>query len=261
MTDKPLVSIIIACYNSDKYIYETLDSLQNQVHTNWECIIVDDGSTDKSKEVIMPFVEKDKRYKYVYQKNQGASVARNTGIKNSSGKYILPLDSDDYISTNYTQKAIEILEKNPTVKVVYCKGMMFGDKKGEFKLAPFSFEKLIIKNMLIVASMYRREDYDKTPGYDPKMFSSEDWEFWISLLKTGGEVYKIPEFHWFYRKHKESKNKKNHHRREELRQYVCNKHPELYENLFPNPIQTYLDMEKYKKYYNKIRKLTFRKPV
>ncbi len=261
MKEEPKVSIITAIYNGEKYISETLACLLDQNYTNWENIVVDDGSTDDSAEIIRSFVEKDNRYKYFHQENQGAAAARNMAIRNSTGKYILPLDADDLISKDYVREAVEILGNHPEIKLVYCNALMFGNKKGPFILPEYSFKDLIIKNMIINSSMYRRSDYDLTTGYDSAMFSSEDWEFWISLLKTGGEVYKIAENHWFYRRHADSKNDKYHHRRAELRQIVYQKHKELYSDLFDNPIQTYIDFQLYKKYYNFCRRLSLRKPV
>ncbi|HET8828564.1 MAG TPA: glycosyltransferase family A protein [Pelobium sp.] len=261
MNDQPKISIIIACYNCAKYIKETLVCVLEQEYENWECIIVDDGSTDQSALVVQDYIKDKKNYIYIKQSNKGASVARNTAIKHSSGKYILPLDADDLMSKSYTKLAVEILEKDPEIKLVYCKTMLFGNKKGEFKLVDYSFERLIIQNMIVNSSVYRRADYDRTSGYDPEMYDSEDWEFWISLLKTGGKVYKIPDFLFFYRKHKGSKNKKFNAKREALRQYVCRKHSDIYAYFFDNPIQIYFEHQKYKKAYNIIRRLTFRKLI
>lgn len=261
MTNQPLVSIITPCYNSDLYIAETLNSIILQDYPKWECIVVDDGSADNSATIVKEIIAREPRIKYLLQANSGASTARNRGIMESKGKYILPIDSDDLIHPTYLSRAVEILEARPETKVVSCDVKLFGEKNKALIHTAYSFDKLLIQNMLVVSSMYRREDYDKTDGYDPKMFSSEDWEFWISLLKDGGEVYKIPEYLLFYRKHAGSKNKKNHTKRALLRQYVFQKHKELYLDLFDNPIQIYFEHQKYKKYYNLFRRLTFRPPV
>lgn len=261
MKNQPLVTIITPCFNSENYIAETLNSVMAQDYPNWECIVVDDGSTDNSATIVKEMSAREPRIKYLIQPNSGASTARNKGIKESRGKYILPLDSDDLIHPSYLTKAVDILESHPKIKVVYCDVKLFGDKNKDLIHKDYSFKSLITQNMLVVSSMYRREDYDKTNGYDPRMFSSEDWEFWISLLKDGGEVFKIPEHLLYYRKHAGSKNKKNHKKRAILRQYVFQKHKELYLDLFENPIQIYFEHKKYKKYYNLFRKLTFRRPV
>lgn len=94
----PLISLIIPCYNAQDFVFKTLESVFLQTYTNWECIIVDDGSKDNSKDSIKKWTEKDSRFIYHYQKNGGISNARNTGFKLSKGEFIYFLDSDDLIS-------------------------------------------------------------------------------------------------------------------------------------------------------------------
>ena len=91
----PKVSVIVPCYNQGEYLADALESVLYQTFTDWECIIVNDGSSDNTEEVANKFCELDKRFKYISQTNQGVSAARNNGIKASSGTYILPLDGDD----------------------------------------------------------------------------------------------------------------------------------------------------------------------
>ncbi len=107
---------------------DALNSVLAQVYTNWECIILDDGSTDDSAKVAKAYTEKDKRFTYIYQVNKGLPSARNAAIKNSSGKYILPLDADDKISPGYLAGAVDVLEKNKDIKLVYCRAELFGKK-------------------------------------------------------------------------------------------------------------------------------------
>ena len=92
-----LVSIIIPVYNAEKYLMETLDSVLTQTYSSWECIIVDDGSTDTSKNIALDFCLDDKRFKYYYQTNSGPSVARNNGVEYTQGDHIQFLDADDVL--------------------------------------------------------------------------------------------------------------------------------------------------------------------
>ena len=85
---KKLVSIIIPLFNAEKYLVETLNSVVSQTYSNWECIIVDDGSTDFSERIVKEYCKQDERFKYYYQNNSGPSVARNFAFKQSSGDYI-----------------------------------------------------------------------------------------------------------------------------------------------------------------------------
>ncbi|MFZ2976081.1 MAG: glycosyltransferase [Candidatus Moraniibacteriota bacterium] len=242
----PLVSVIIPSYNQAIFLSETLDSVLEQDYKNWECIIIDDGSTDNTKDIAQKYCNQDKRFEYIKQENQGPSVARNNGILNSSGKYILPLDSDDLISKDYLQEAVGILENKPKIKLVYCKVELFGDALGIWNLPEYSYEKILFGNMIFCTAMFRRLDYDSTSGYDEKMKDGlEDWDFWLSFLKENDIVYQIPKVHFFYRIRKKSRNKKlyaDDKGVEGVYEYIFLKHKILYDGRI-NPLY-----EKYKEY-------------
>lgn len=103
-------SIIIPVYNVEKYIKKCLESIDKQTYQNFEVIIVDDGSTDKSKEIIKKFINKKDKYKYYFKKNGGQSEARNYGLKYATGDYLLFIDSDDYINQDLLQKLKKEIE-------------------------------------------------------------------------------------------------------------------------------------------------------
>jgi glycosyltransferase involved in cell wall biosynthesis len=196
----PLVSVVIPCFNYGHYLSEALDSLISQTYLNWECIVVDDGSIDNTKEVAAFYCSKDARITYIYQNNSGVSVARNSGIKHSKGEYILPLDADDIIAPEYLSKAVSILNIRADIKLVYCDAELFGDKNGPWHLPDFSFENLLKGNMIFCSALFRKSDFVQTNGYNSAMrYRWEDWDFWISFLKDGGKVHKIPEVLFFYR--------------------------------------------------------------
>ena len=109
----PLVSIVTPCYNSEKYISETIESVLNQIYENWEMIIVDDISTDKSIDIIKDYCNKDERIKYyILEEKGGASIARNKAIKESQGKYIAFLDADDIWKPDKLEKQVQFMEDN-----------------------------------------------------------------------------------------------------------------------------------------------------
>ncbi len=197
----PLVSIIIPCYNQALFLEEAVNSVLNCTYPNFEIIIVDDGSHDHSAKIALKIHEKNPEIIHVImQENAGASKARNVGIKAASGKYVLPLDGDDKISENYIQRAVEVLEKNQDVKVVYCEAKKFGNESGYLKLKTFSRKALALDNMIFVSALYRKNNWEECGGYDPRMtWGSEDWEFWINMLKSGGEVVKLPITGFYYR--------------------------------------------------------------
>lgn len=198
--NNPIVSIIVPCYNQAQYLDESLQSILDQTYANWECIVVNDGSHDATDVVIKGWLEKDTRFKYLKKINEGLCSARNSGILMADGEIILPLDADDKIAPNYTTLAVEAFDKDQTLKVVYCKAEKFEDETGEWKLPSFSLFNLSRNNLIFCSAFFKKEDWKAVGGYDIKMkFGWEDWEFWISLLKNGGNVKCLEELGFYYR--------------------------------------------------------------
>lgn len=226
----PLVSVIVPCYNQAKYLDEALQSVLKQSYENWECIIVNDGSPDNTENIAKKWVLKDERFKYYFQENGGVSSARNLGIENANGEYILPLDGDDKIAKDYIKEAIISFEKDDLLKVVYCKAEKFGDEKGEWILNPFSLYNLSKKNMIFCSALYRKTDWELSGGYDINMDDGlEDWEFWISILKYGGKVLCLENIGFYYRvKEKSRNNQLIDENKKKLLEYLSLKHPDFF---------------------------------
>lgn len=125
MSGHSLVSVIIPCYNYGRFLPEALESILAQTYKNWECIIVDDGSTDNTKEVALQYVQKDSRFKYVYQANGGVSSARNRALQEVTGSYIQLLDADDLLESEKFRLQAAFLEENPDVDLVYSNMIFF----------------------------------------------------------------------------------------------------------------------------------------
>ena len=263
MITEPKVSIIIPCYNRGKYIGETLECVQKVNYPNLECIIVDNVSTDNSVEVIQRIAQRDNRFQLIRNDVNNISIARNKAIAASSGEFILPLDSDDLIHPDYVREAVEILQNNPQIAVVTCDAVLFGAKRGKWKRPEYNFNDFLLKVSIHNSSMYRRSGYDKTNGYEPELRFCEDWEFWINLLKRGGDVFKIKKNYLFCRKHKDSTQRKYRNTDENkfVTRFIYEKHGELYASLLENPLELLQQHQKYKKGYNQLRRLTFRKPL
>lgn len=114
----PLVSIIVPCYNQGQYLGEALDCVLAQTYSNWEVIIVDDGSTDNSAEVAKAYIAKDSRIHYFHQSNAGPSAARNYGVRESKGEHIQFLDGDDKLSARCFELAVKHIESSEPSAVV-----------------------------------------------------------------------------------------------------------------------------------------------
>jgi glycosyltransferase involved in cell wall biosynthesis len=138
--NNPLVSIIVTCYNQAYCIIATLESVAAQTYTNWECIIVDDGSNDTSAEVIKQAIGSDQRFSYHYQDNQGVAKARNIGFAMAKGQYINFLDGDDTFLPMKLEKQVQVFQKHPEIDICICDHQYYYE--AEDKYAYYAFEKI-----------------------------------------------------------------------------------------------------------------------
>ncbi|MEO9022459.1 MAG: glycosyltransferase [Ginsengibacter sp.] len=239
MTPSDLVSIVIPCYNQAALMEETVQSVLKSTYPNIEIILINDGSTDNTEEISRQLENKFENVFYHYQENSGPSTARNNGIKKAKGIYILPLDSDDLISDDYISKAVHEFEADKEVKVVYCEAEKFGEKSGKWNLKPFSLGLLARDNMIFVSALFRKKDWENCGGYSEELLRvSEDWEFWISMLKTGGKVIKLPITGFYYRIRKNSRRKgMTSKKKRELIQFINKKHKDFIYNQLNGPLR------------------------
>lgn len=225
------VSVIMPCYNDGEYIKESIKSVKNQTYKNIELIIVDDGSTDKKTINIINNIS-DKHIKVFHSNHLRPAGARNFGIKKSTGKYILPVDSDDLIESTYIEKAVNILESNKNIGVVYCKADLFGEESGEWKLPEYSIKNMLLDNVVFVTALFYKEDWIKVGGFNENMKEGmEDYDFWLSILELDKEIYQIPEILFHYRIKKVSRTssfQKDCTTVKKVYRKIYNNHPILY---------------------------------
>jgi glycosyltransferase involved in cell wall biosynthesis len=200
----PTISIIITSYNRVNLITETLDSVINQTYHNWECIIVDDGSTDGTQNLIANYVKKDQRFVF-YQRNRapkGASCCRNIGIENTKGEYIVFLDSDDIIIDKCLENRIKILNEHPDYDFwVFRTGMFklnIGDSTKTWNLLHKEKEDLLRfigqdNTWSIMGPLWRKKILILLEGFDEYALSSQDWELHIRALIRKYKYYKAPD--------------------------------------------------------------------
>ncbi|MFV0419937.1 MAG: glycosyltransferase family 2 protein [Dysgonomonas sp.] len=246
--NNPVISVIVPCYNQAMYLSETLQSVLEQVFQDWECIIVNDGSSDNTEYIARQWEEKDSRFKYFYKDNGGLSDARNYGIKHALGTYILPLDSDDKIGELYISEAIKVFSTISNVKLVYSNLILFGAENKKLLTSDYQYENLLTENRIFCSGIYRKKDYLKTSGYNPNMKGGlEDWDFWLNLLSPDDVVIKLSDFHFFYRIKdvsmlKSIDNAKN----EQLLLQIFRNHVPLFLEYF-NPIRDHIEADYYKR--------------
>jgi glycosyltransferase involved in cell wall biosynthesis len=197
----PLVSIIIPTYNRAGLIKDTLHSVESQTYANWECIIVDDGSTDNTSEVVKKFIDRDKRFKLLFNKRKkGAQGARNTGLLEAMGKYISFFDSDNLMQPERFSKQIRYLENNSLCDVCTCYSHLLDDKNEIWGTHEWNSAGNILKDLLIGStyvdynsSVIRKTVIDKIGFLDEDCPSYQEWDTHIRL---GGfaRYGTVPEF-------------------------------------------------------------------
>ena len=167
-----IISIIVPIYNVEEYLEECLESIRNQTYTNIEVILVNDGSIDGSKEICERFCQQDNRFKLVTQENQGLSAARNRGVKETIGEYIMFVDSDDVVKENIVE--VLFFYMNSDVDIVECQITRCKDELVENKPTSIMFKgestEAILKSIefkevkfCAFTKLYRRELVEKIP--------------------------------------------------------------------------------------------------
>jgi len=201
-TRMPKVSVVIPCFNHGAFLEEASGSLWCQTFRDFEVVIVDDGSTDFATIELLNRLANSGRAGLVVIRtsNRGVSAARNRAIAQASGSYILPLDADDRIGSDYLALAAAVLDGRPAVAVVYCERQMFGERQGASPLPDYDPRRLLVENLIHQAAMFRKSAWNAVGGFNERMIHGwEDWDFWIAVSRLRGEVVKLPEALFFYR--------------------------------------------------------------
>ncbi len=183
----PLFSIIIPTYNRAHMLPQALQSVQDQTFPDWECIVVDDGSTDNTKEILQQWIEKDNRFRYIYQENAERSAARNNGIKNAKGKYICFLDSDDYYLKERLENLFSFINKNDNPIAMIFSGIAIehNDKVKNINY-PLVEENdkynYIAENVIFSQQVCIHYSILKKHNYNPNFTVGEDMELWLRIV-------------------------------------------------------------------------------
>ena len=201
MSNNPLVSIIIPAFNSDYYIQETLDSILAQTYHNKEIIVVDDGSTDKTAQIIHGYGSK---ITYLYQKNSGGcAVPRNSGIENSSGEFLCFIDADDLMMPERIIRQVDFMKNHPEVGLVFCDYRNFNDDglfpQSHFENCPRLWSQLQGKKEMVLEKpclilthenfgiagtfFIRRNCLKIAAKFEPSLKSCEDFHFYFRLAR------------------------------------------------------------------------------
>jgi len=202
---QPLVSIIVPCFNHGHLLGETLEAVWRQTYRRWECLVVDDGSTDASERVANEFVRRDARFRYVRQANQGVSAARNEGLLRATGLLIQFIDADDLLEPEKLDVQVRSLAGAPPRSLAFC-DFRFGHgpgakdtlRIGELDRPRFHGTALLLELIerwetdltipvnafLFDAALFR----DPELRFDPTLPTHEDWDCWLRVLMSGVHV-------------------------------------------------------------------------
>ena len=230
----PIVSIIITCYNDFAYVEEAISSAVGQTYGKKEIIVVDDGSEEETRTLLRK--KKHSVNQLIFQQNLGLSTARNTGVNAASGKYIVVLDGDDSFDPTFCEKAVELIQHDSLkAKIITCQARRFNNKGtiDIFTPAGGELQNFLFQNSAIGNALFVKNDWERIGGYDENMKDGyEDWEFYIRILKQGGEAIVIPEPLFNYRQKVDSMRKRANKIRYELWEYIFLKHEEVYKGNF-----------------------------
>lgn len=197
-----LVSVIVPCYNQGVFLNEALESVYNQTYTDWECVIVNDGSTDDTEVIAQQWAARDNRFKYYYKNNSGVSSTRNFGISKASGQYLQFLDSDDVLDKLKIQLSIDKLKEdksNETGIVISNFKMLSSDSKEIlppfckleaelFTLGNFLFKWNVAFSVQMQCGFFDAKLF-KNIRFPENLSAQEDWVVWIQLLKSTNCIF------------------------------------------------------------------------
>jgi glycosyltransferase involved in cell wall biosynthesis len=194
---RPLVSVIIPAYNAAGFIHETLNSVFDQTYSNYEVIVVNDGSpdTDELEQVLAPFRD---RLIYIQQENKGPSAARNHAIEKARGEFVAFLDSDDNWLPDYLEEQIKLIRSEHGFDMVYSDAWLFGDSPLSGRrfmecapsFGPVTFESLLLYQTSVITSctVVRRQSVIDAGLFDERFIRCEDFDLWIRLAHRGARI-------------------------------------------------------------------------
>lgn len=222
----PKLSIIVPSFNQAEYLPEALDSVLRQTMDDWECLVVDDGSTDSSRDVIKTYAERDARFRAILQAQQGVSAARNAGISDARGEFLLFLDSDDLILPSLAETLLPALLENPGLDVIYGRhrvidrfGIPTGLESGFRPVIDDYIQNLFINNLFqLNSAIVRKSSLERFSVRFSHELRPEDWAFWLDLALAGANFGRVNAVISAYRIHHQGRT------RELMRRTISSEH-------------------------------------
>jgi glycosyltransferase involved in cell wall biosynthesis len=224
MSPNPLVSIIIPCYNYAQYVGQAIASALRQTYSPVEIIVVNDGSTDQTIQVVSnyPVI-------CLTQPNQGQAQACNNGVRECHGDLIVLLSADDLLHPLFLERTVPLLAADPNIAFVYTHGLTFGDDPAIVLAQASTMDALKWGNNLIATYLIRKSVYQAVGGYDPTLRYSEDWDFALRLAENGYRGLLVPQALVCIRAHETSlRNRTSTIAAEWATRRIWQKHPHIF---------------------------------
>ena len=200
--NKKLISVVIPCHNYANYLPDAVGSVLAQTWTNWEIIIVNDGSTDNSRKIAEKLIDshRNRIIRLINQENSGHPAhSRNQGIAAARGDFILPLDADDMIAPTMLSECLAVLERDDTISIVYTDRLDYDGVEQVVLAGDYDFNKLKYANHISYCALFRRTVWEDVGGY--RAVGYEDWDFWVAAGALGYYGYRISSPLFKYRRH------------------------------------------------------------
>lgn len=241
--DSPTVSVILCTYNHGHYITEAILSVFQQTFTSYECIVMNDGSTDDTVEKVEALIESypEKKIKLINGPNVGVVRTRNKSVTHAQGRYMLFLDADDVLHPTFLSECVPVLESKPSVGFVYTDVQHIGYRNDIWSGGPFDPTRLLLDNQLTLTALMRKNTFIEIGGFKEQMEKGfEDWEMWISCVEAGWSGHHIDKPLFYYRKDEETSrlHSVDDNLDVELRTKIIALHEQLYRRFLPEIFET-----------------------
>ncbi len=227
--EAPEVSVVIPCFNQGEWVEEAAISVFEQTESSWEVILVDDGSTDAETIEILDVLAEMPRVRLIRQENQGLPAARNAGMGEALGEFLVPLDADDELHPEFMEALIEALAGQPDAAYAHCWGRLTHDINAHWATRPFNAYQLLLSNSVLGCVLMRSDAWHAVGGYDESLVDgNEDWDLWLRFLEGGWGQVQVRRPLFRYRIHGPSMSAGTLSEFEEARLALRNRHPDLY---------------------------------